>query len=113
MATCNCPKINKKKFSTALHTTRSSLSSHPLCKPSWVPRLQKDGPWSRELANQAFSGCYTGHNPPGGDALKNILCIPRNEMAVIDNVSLALLELLMCQQSSRDSEGVGNSHLSE
>lgn len=105
---------NQRKRSTgaALHTASSSLSSHPLGESGWVPCLQEDGPGTGKFAHEPFSGCHTGNNTPRGDALKDVLRIPRNEMAVIDNISLAFLELLLCQHASHDGGMVENSHLS-
>ena len=46
-----------------------------------------------KFAHQAFAGGQAGDDPSASDALKHVFAVPSNKMAVIDDISLALVKL--------------------
>ena len=60
-----------------------------------IPGLDEDSAGTCELAYQAFTRSHATDDTTRGNALENVLGVPGNEMAVVDNVSLTILELIL------------------
>lgn len=69
-------------------------TSRPLSKMCCVPGLHEHSTRSREFADEAFRSGYIRDDASGSDALHNVLCVPSHEVAVVDDVLFARLELL-------------------
>jgi hypothetical protein len=51
-------------------------------------------PWSCKFAHQALAGTQIGNYPTTGNTLQDVLGIPCNQVAVVDDVLFARLKLL-------------------
>ena len=58
-----------------------------------VPGLHIDGPGTGELADQAFTGADSANDPSRRHALHDVFAVPRDKMAVVDDVAFPLDEL--------------------
>lgn len=63
------------------------------CEGCSVACLDEDGTWTGELTDQSFSGYDAADNTATCDAFHDIVAVPGYQMAVIDDVFLAFLEL--------------------
>jgi len=52
-----------------------------------------DIPRSREFAHQSFPGTETRNNAPTRHTFQHVLAVPSHQVAVVDDVFLAVLEL--------------------
>lgn len=59
-----------------------------------VAGLDEDGAGPRELADEALARRHAGNDAARSDALEHVLAVPRDQVAVVDDVTLVLLELL-------------------
>jgi hypothetical protein len=51
-------------------------------------------PWACEFADQALASAQIGDYPTTRNTLQDVLGIPSNQMAVVDDVLLTLLQLV-------------------
>lgn len=81
-----------------------TMGGHPLRERLRVARLDEDGAGPGELADEALGGRHVGDDAARRDALENVLAVPSDQVAVVDNVPLALLQLeragVSCQHYS-------------
>lgn len=59
-----------------------------------VTGLHVDGAGAGEFADQTFSAADAGDDATAGDALEHVLAVPGHEVAVVDDVALAVDELV-------------------
>jgi hypothetical protein len=76
-----------------LRATASSIGCNPLNKRLGIPGLHINRSWSGKLTHQAFAGAHARHHSARGDALHDVFAAPGYEMAVVDNVFLAINKL--------------------
>jgi hypothetical protein len=57
-------------------------------------------PWACELANQALARAQIGDYPATRNTLKDVLGVPCNQVAIVDDVLLTLLKLFWVSTSS-------------
>jgi hypothetical protein len=107
--TINFNHKNTKILSFSLHPNRimkyhilispnplrstSSIGCNPLSKRLGIPGLHINRSGSGELTHQAFAGAHARDHSAGGDALHDIFTAPGYEMAVVDDIFLAINEL--------------------
>lgn len=88
-----------------------------------IPGLDVDGARSRELTDEALTGCESGDDAAARDALEDVFCVPGDEVTVVDNILFAFGELQGAKKRSmsahtwrrmvlRAKTGFGRSHLS-
>ena len=58
-----------------------------------VASLHKHGSRTHKLAHKAFAGSQIADNAARRDPLERVLAVPRDEMAVVDDVLFAFAEL--------------------
>jgi len=59
-----------------------------------VASLHEDSSRPHKLAHKAFAGSQIADNAARRNALKRVLAVPRDEMAVVDDVLFAFAELM-------------------
>lgn len=69
------------------------MGREPLSESLWISCLQEDRARAGEPTDQAFAGGQVGDQSAARRTLEDVLAIPRNEMAVVDNISFARLKL--------------------
>ena len=69
-----------------------------------VSRLHKDGARSSEFTHKAFTSCQVADNPARRNTFQRVFAVPRDEMSVVDDVFLALAELVIMKRSVMCSE---------
>jgi hypothetical protein len=67
-----------------------------------IPRLQEDRPRTGELADETFAGADSADDASRRHALHDVLAIPRDKMAIVDDIAFALNQLPM-QSAKRAS----------
>jgi len=70
-----------------------SHTCHPRRKRSWISRLHKHSARTSKLANQALTRADPRDDAATGSTLKDIITIPSDQMAVINDILFALLKL--------------------
>lgn len=72
---------------------RRCVRGQPRRESLSIPGLHENSSRTRELAHQAFAGRHVRKDTARGHALEHILAVPRNKMAVINDVLLVFLQL--------------------
>ena len=67
--------------------------THPHRKRRRIPRLDKYRPRPRKLTDQTLTGADPADDAPRSDAFHDVFAVPRDEVAVVDDVFFAVLEL--------------------
>lgn len=71
------------------------LPGQPSRELARIPRLHEDGAGACELAHEALGGGDVGDDAARGDALEDVLAVPRDEVVVVDVVLFVFLELCL------------------
>jgi hypothetical protein len=89
------PSFPHKKFPTLSNSSQRmvSNSSNISLKRLSVARLHVDGPGPREFTDQALARRDATDDTAGRRALEDVLAVPRDQVAVVDDVFLAFDEL--------------------
>lgn len=69
------------------------MSSHISAKLGRVSCLHEHCAWSGELANQALTSAQIANDATTGDSFENVVAVPRDEVAVVDDILLLLSQL--------------------
>lgn len=72
-----------------MQSRRFDIRLESLC----VSRLHEHGAGTGKLADQSLTRCDPGHDASRSSAFQNVLAVPGDEVAVIDDVFLAFDEL--------------------
>ena len=72
---------------------RSRLAGCPSYESLRIPRLHVDRSGTGELAHQPFVGRHAGDDAAGRRALEDILAVPSDEVAVVDDIPFTFDEL--------------------
>src|SRR2546421_13091551 len=92
-------------FPTVLSTLlRECLSCHVSVEGLRIPRLQEDRPRTGELADKTFARSNSADDASRSDAFHDILAIPCDQIAIVDDIAFALNQLPGSQQEGRDKE---------
>ena len=70
---------------------RGSIRRQPRGKCLGIPRLHEHRPRSSEFAYQSLTRGHVRHDTARGHTLENVLAVPGDEVAVVDDVLLVLL----------------------
>ena len=58
-----------------------------------IPSLDENCPRARKLAHQALGGRKARNEAARSDTLEHVLCVPRDEVAVVDDIFFTLGKL--------------------
>lgn len=58
-----------------------------------IPRLQENGSGALEFTHKTFASAEIANDATTGNPFEHVVAIPRNEMAVVDDVFLAITQL--------------------
>lgn len=70
------------------------ISSQPLRKGLWIPRLHEHRSRPSELAHQSLSRTQGRYHTSRSHALEHVLAVPGYEVSVVDYVLFVFLELI-------------------
>lgn len=71
----------------ALH---NSMGCHVRSELRRIPRLKENGSGTLEFTYEAFASTEIADDATTGDSFEHVVAVPRNKMAVVDNVLLAV-----------------------
>ena len=93
------PTASSQYQSVVTHIIRlRRLNATEVCRESGcIPGLQEYGTRASEFAHETFARAYARDNATASNTLDHVLAIPSNEVAVVDDVPLAFLQLQQCQ----------------
>lgn len=74
--------------------SRPTMTSHIHGKLIRIPRLHENRTRAGEFANEAFSRTHVTDDTPRSDSFQNVIAVPCDEVAVVDDVFLACTELV-------------------
>lgn len=60
-----------------------------------VARLHEDGARTRKLADEPLAAAHVGDDAAGCGALEDVVAVPRHQMAIVDDIFLAVAELYL------------------
>ena len=100
---CSLRDSRQNKFSRGCTDLRSlrpktrlvlgSGTTHPHGERCWVPCLQEYGPRPGEFTDKTFTRADTRDDAAACDTFHDVFAVPGDEMAVVDDVLFAILEL--------------------
>ena len=71
------------------------MRAHPHGESGRVARLHEDGAGTGEFADEPLAGADTRDDAAARDALHDVLAVPGDEVAVVDDVFFFWLELVV------------------
>jgi hypothetical protein len=77
---------NSTGLRVCIKTVLDKVNNELKCVKNYIP-------WTCELADQALAGAQIGDYPTTRNTLQDVLGVPRNQVAVVNDVLLTLLKL--------------------